>query len=368
VKVVIAAGGTGGHVFPALALADRLTSDHGADVRFIGSPNGQEATYIPRAGYAFHAVEALPFYREASWRAAKAPLVALRSMVRCAPWVKGADVAVGLGGYVSVPPMLAARRAHVRSVLHEPNAVPGLATRVLARSATAVAVAFEDARGRLPGHPRVEMTGYPIRDAIAEEPARREALAHEARAALDLDAKRRTVLVIGGSQGAKHLNEVVAGAAVLLEHRRDLQVVVLTGPKQEALPLPTGAGEDGLLVRTVPFLERIELAYAAADLVVARAGATTLAELAVCGIPSILVPYPHATENHQEANAREFERDGAAEVVLDGELTPGVFAERVSALLDDPARLERMAGRARARGKPDAAERFARLVVEVAKR
>jgi UDP-N-acetylglucosamine--N-acetylmuramyl-(pentapeptide) pyrophosphoryl-undecaprenol N-acetylglucosamine transferase len=340
-------------VFPALALADRLTHEHGADVRFIGSPNGQEATRVPAAGYAFHAVEALPFYREVSWRAAKAPLVALRSTFRCAPWVKGADVAVGLGGYVSVPPMLAARRAHVRSVLHEPNAVPGLATRVLARSATAVAIAFEDAQGRLPGHARVEVTGYPIRAAIA---------------VLDLEATRRTVVVIGGSQGAQHLNEVVTGAVALLERRSDLQLVVLTGPNQETPTRSTVDDGRGVRVRAIPFLERMELVYSVADLVVARAGATTLAELAVCGLPSILVPYPHATENHQQANAREFERAGAAEVVLDDALTPSLFAERVSALLDEPARLDRMAGCALARGKPDAAERFARLVVEVAGR
>lgn len=364
-RVVIAAGGTGGHVFPALALAERLTGEHGADVRFVGSPNGQEATRIPAAGYTFHAVEALPFYREISWRAAKAPWVALRSMARCRPWVEGADVAVGLGGYVSVPPMLAARRARVRSVLHEPNAVPGLATRLLARSAAAVAIAFEDARTRLPRHARVELTGYPIREDVVGEPAHRAALAEEARVVLDLDAARRTVLVIGGSQGAEHLNEVVTGAVALLEDRTDVQLVVLTGPERATQSLPSLAGDGGVLVRAIPFLDRMELVYAAADLVVARAGATTLAELAVCGIPSILVPYPYATENHQEANAREFERAGAAEVVLDGALTPRVFADRVSALLGDQDRLDRMGGCARARAKPDAAERFARLIVEV---
>jgi UDP-N-acetylglucosamine--N-acetylmuramyl-(pentapeptide) pyrophosphoryl-undecaprenol N-acetylglucosamine transferase len=264
--------------------------------------------------------------------------------------------------------MLAARRAHVRSVLHEPNAVPGLATRVLARSATAVAIAFEDAQGRLPGHARVEVTGYPIRAAIAEEPARRASLAAEASAVLDLEATRRTVVVIGGSQGAQHLNEVVTGAVALLERRSDLQLVVLTGPNQETPTRSTVDDGRGVRVRAIPFLERMELVYSVADLVVARAGATTLAELAVCGLPSILVPYPHATENHQQANAREFERAGAAEVVLDDALTPSLFAERVSALLDEPARLDRMAGCALARGKPDAAERFARLVVEVAGR
>ena len=150
-NVVIAAGGTGGHVFPALSLADALVRDHGAHVRFIGSPDGQEATRIPAAGYRFDAVDAAPFVRELSMRAVKAPVIAVRSMFACAPLVRGADVAVGMGGYVSVPPMLAARRAHVPIVLHEPNAVPGLANRLLARSATSVAIAFEDARGRISG-------------------------------------------------------------------------------------------------------------------------------------------------------------------------------------------------------------------------
>ena len=174
--------------------------------------------------------------------------------------------------------------------------------------------------------------------------------------------------MIGGSQGAQHLNEVVVGAVALLEHRSDLQVIVLAGPERETVQPPTTARDDGIRMRAVPFLERMELAYAVADLVVARAGATTLAELAVCGLPSILVPYPHATENHQEANAREFERAGAGVVVLDGALTPRVFADQVSALLDDPDLLDGMAARARARGRPDAAERFARLVAEVAGR
>ncbi len=367
-RVVIAAGGTGGHVIPALALADRLVHHHGADVHFVGSRTGQEATRVPEAGYRFHAVDAAPFYRELSLRAAKAPVIAFRSMFRCAPFVKGADVAVGLGGYVSVPPMLAARRAHVRSVLHEPNAIPGLATRLLARSAEAVAVAFDDARDRLPDGPRVEVIGYPIREAIADVPLHRAALAEEAARILDLDPGRRTVLVTGGSQGAQHLNEIVAGATPLLAGRADLQLIVLTGPRPEAGISSTVDDRSGLRVRALPFLDRMELALAIADLVVARSGATTIAELTICGLPSVLVPYPHATENHQEANARELERVGAASLVLDRELTPAVFVERISSALDDPARLGTMAAAARAWRKPDAADRFARLVVEVAER
>ncbi|MGZ4110299.1 MAG: undecaprenyldiphospho-muramoylpentapeptide beta-N-acetylglucosaminyltransferase [Actinomycetota bacterium] len=364
-RVVIAAGGTGGHVFPAIALADALVRDHGAEVRFVGTAGGQEAVRVPAAGYRFDAIEALPFLREASVRAAKAPLVALRSVRACASLVRGADVAVGLGGYVSVPPMLAARRAHVPVVLQEPNAVPGLANRLLARIATAIAVVFEDVRGRLAGRARVEVIGYPVREAILSVPERRSELAEEGRALLELDAGRRTVLVWGGSQGALHLDEVVAGALPAIEGWDDAQLLVLTGPAHASV-VPSSDDAGAIRVRAVPFLDRVELAFATTDLVVSRSGATTIAEQAVCGLPAILVPYPHATENHQEANARELERAGAAEVVRDAALSPAVFAKRVRGLLDDPARLESMGKSALAWAKPDAAQRFAALVAEVA--
>ena len=363
---MIAAGGTGGHVFPGLALADALVRDHRAEVRFIGSPNGQEATRVPAAGYRFDAVDAAPLYREVSIRAAKAPLIAVRSVFACAPLVRGADVAVGMGGYVSVPPMLAARRAHIPIVLHEPNAVPGLANRLLARSAKAIAVAFDDARGRLPGGARVEMVGYPVRQSILDVPADRRALAEEARTLWDLEGNRRTVVVTGGSQGALHLDQVVAEALASLADREDLQLLIVSGPAHEAVVSDAVDRVSSVRARVVPFLDRMELAYAVADLVVARSGATTLAELAVCGLPALLVPYPHATEHHQDANAREWARIGAAEVVSDAELTPTVFAERVGRLLDDPDRLATMGARAHERARPDAADRFARLVAKVA--
>ena len=363
-RVVIATGGTGGHVFPALALADQLVRDHGAEVRFVGTRGGPEASRVPAAGYRFDAVDAIPFVRELSWRAARAPVVALRSARACAPLVRGADVAVGMGGYASVPAMLAARRAHVPIVLHEANAIPGLATRLLARFASAIAIAFRDVRRLLPGRSRVELIGYPVRDAIREVPRQRETLAEACRSALDLDPDRRTVLVWGGSQGARRLDETVVGALPAIGDRPDVQLVVLTGPANEAVV--TEAAASAPAVHVLPFLERMELAYAAADLAVSRAGATAIAEQTVCALPTILVPYPYATENHQEANARELERAGAADVVLDGVLSPEVLVARVDALLEDPARRSSMATNAAAWARPDAAERFGSLVAEVA--
>jgi UDP-N-acetylglucosamine--N-acetylmuramyl-(pentapeptide) pyrophosphoryl-undecaprenol N-acetylglucosamine transferase len=366
-NVVIAAGGTGGHIFPALSLADALVREHGAQVRFIGSRDGPEAARIPAAGYRFDAVAAAPFVREISMRAARAPVVAARSVFACASLVRGADVAVGLGGYVSVAPILAAKRARVPIVLHEPNAVLGLANRLLARWATAIAITFDDARGRVHGDARVETIGYPVRQAILDVPTHRVDLVAEASTVLGLDPARRTVMVTGGSQGALHIDRVVAAASPVFVEREDLQLLVLTGPGRETEL--AGAAERAGAARVVvlPFLDRMELGYAAADLVVSRAGATTIAEIAVCGLPSVLVPYPYATEHHQDANARELERVGAAVIVADAELTPSVFARSVIELLDDPPRLASMGARARAWAKPDAVDRFASLVVGAAK-
>jgi len=365
VRVLIAAGGTGGHVLPALALADVLVREHGARVRFVGSEGGPEASMVPAAGYRFDGVPVLPLHRELSWRAARAPFVAARSTRRCARFVRGADVAVGLGGYVSVPPLLAARREHVRSVLLAPDAVPGLATRLLARSADVIAIMFESVRARLGGRARVELIGYPVRASIVAVDGQREALRAEAAEHLDLDPDRHTILVMGGSQGARRLNEIVAAAIPRLATRADLQLLALTGPRQEEAVRPSTPDEVGARVRSVPFLDRMELAYAIADVVVARAGVATCAELAVCGLPSILVPYPYASERHQEANARELERVGAAEVVREADLSPDAFVDRVLGVVDDPARRDRMRESARAWARPDAAERLAVLVAEV---
>jgi UDP-N-acetylglucosamine--N-acetylmuramyl-(pentapeptide) pyrophosphoryl-undecaprenol N-acetylglucosamine transferase len=366
VKVLIAGGGTGGHVFPGIALADRLRDDHDATVSFAGSPKGPEARLVPAAGYTFHAVDAAPLYRELSRRAARAPFVALRSVRASRPLVEEADVVVGVGGYVSVPPGLAARRARVPLVIHEQNAVPSLANRLLARRAAAVALTFEDARDRIPGHAAITVSGNPVRAPILAVPVDRVRLAAEARATFDLEEGRTTVVVFGGSQGALHLDETISGALPALADRGDLQLLVLTGPDHAASVRPPV--DVPLRVRVLPFLDRMDLAYALADLAVTRAGATSIAEMTVCGVPMILVPYPHATENHQEANARELERAGAADVELDADLSPQGLVHRIIEGVDDRGRRAAMAEASAAWGKPDADRRLAQIVIEAAAR
>jgi UDP-N-acetylglucosamine--N-acetylmuramyl-(pentapeptide) pyrophosphoryl-undecaprenol N-acetylglucosamine transferase len=364
-RVVIAGGGTAGHVFPAVALADRLADDQ-VGVSFIGSPSGQEARLVPEAGYRFDAVDAAPLRRELSLRTLRAPAVALGSVRSCMALVEGADVVVGMGGYVSVPAVLAARRRSIPIVLHEQNAVPGLANRLLARIARVVGLSFADAAGHLPRRVRTVVTGDPVRPRIVAVPRDRDQLAAEAFAALGLAEDRTTVVVFGGSQGALHVNRTLAGALPLLAERDDLQVLALTGPDHLASVADAIEPDSALRVVALPYLDRMELAYAVADLAVARAGATSIAEMTVCGIPAVLIPYPHATENHQEANARELEQVGAASVYLDAALRPEGLAERIRAIVDDDARRAAMAAAARSWAKPDADERLASLVREAA--
>jgi UDP-N-acetylglucosamine--N-acetylmuramyl-(pentapeptide) pyrophosphoryl-undecaprenol N-acetylglucosamine transferase len=363
-RVVIAAGGTAGHVYPGLSLG-RALADRGHDVSFVGTAEHLEARLVPAAGFSFHPVPAAPFARKVSLATARAPFVALSTVRRCRPLIDGMDAVVGLGGYVSVPAVIAARRERVPVVLHEQNAVPGLANRVLSRISGAVALSYADAARFFPRKVRLAVTGNPVREEILRVPEERQLLAKEAREELGLDDARRTVVIFGGSQGALHIDRAAIGACRLLAHRSDLQVVLITGPAHlDAIRRAAPPEGDGIHVRLIGYLDRMDLAYACADLVVSRAGATTVAELAVCGIPALLIPYPYATGRHQEANARAMQRSGGAAIMLDDQLSAESLAGRMEGLVDHRERLRAMAERSRAFGRPDAAHRLADVVIE----
>jgi UDP-N-acetylglucosamine--N-acetylmuramyl-(pentapeptide) pyrophosphoryl-undecaprenol N-acetylglucosamine transferase len=366
VRIVIGTGGTAGHIFPALATAIRLRDGYGADVVFAGTASGQEAALVPAAGFPFESIDAVPFHRKLSLHTVLAPVTALRAAREARRLIRGADAVLGMGGYVSVPVSLAARRERVPLVVHEQNATMGLANRLAARWATVVALSFREAGSHLPRRARATVVGNPVRQAIVEAAGRRQEMSAEARRELGLEQGRLTILVSGGSQGAVRLNNAALELSRLLHDREDLQVLLVSGPKNHDSVLERLPSPGRLLLKVVPFIERIELAYAASDLAIARAGATTVAELSVSGVPSILIPYPYATANHQEANARALERAGGAAVLLDEQTSGQALARLLETLLEWPDRLPSMARAAREHGRPDAAESLARLVASVA--
>ncbi len=365
-NIVVAGGGTAGHVFPALAVARRLVDDHGAEVRFIGTDKGLERDLVPEAGFGLTTIDARPFVRRVSMGAARAPIALLRSVSECRPLTDVADVVLGMGGYASGPAVMAARRGHRPVVVHEQNAVPGAANRLAARWARVVCVSFEEARDRFPRRVRTVVTGNPVRQQVLDMVPDRARIRDEALEVFGFEPHRRTLVVFGGSQGALHLNEAAAAAcSERFGSRTDLQVLILAGRGHADAVRASIAAPDGpgLRVHVLPFLDRMELAYAVADLIVCRSGATTLAEISACGLPSVLIPYPHATANHQEANARALERAGGAVVLLDAELTARSLSDRVRGSLDQPDQLGRMASAAAEWAKPGAAATVADIVV-----
>lgn len=370
-KVVLAGGGTAGHVFPALAVAEILR-DRGAEATFVGAARGQEARLVPAAGFPFLPVEVRSAQSRMSPGSVGALVMALRGSRFVRPVVAAADVAVGIGGYASAPAVLAARRTRTPLVLIEQNSVPGAVNRIGARWAWAVATTFAATADRLPSDARVVRTGNPVRPAILAVPERRADLRAEACAAFGLEPGRRTVVVLGGSQGALHLDQAIAEAVAVLIDRRDLQILVATGPAHldvlRSAATPTGSPGDPsrVLVRAVGFVERMDLALAVADLAVTRAGSGHVAELAVTGLPSILVPYPHATEDHQTSNARELVDAGAAELLPDAALSSERLADAILSVMQDHRRRSSMAAAAAGWAMPDAAVSIADLVEEAA--
>jgi UDP-N-acetylglucosamine--N-acetylmuramyl-(pentapeptide) pyrophosphoryl-undecaprenol N-acetylglucosamine transferase len=367
-NVLMAGGGTAGHVFPALAVADVLRARHGAAVSFVGAADGQEATLVPGAGYPFLALNVASAQTRASLRSVKALALSAAATVRCRSLVHEADVVVGIGGYASAPAVFAARLGRRPVVLIEQNSVPGVVNRVASRWAKAVATTFEQTAERLPTGTRDVRTGNPIRAVIRDVAGNRDALAAEAVEAFDLRDDRATVLVLGGSQGAMAIDRCVAGAIVAsrLHARGDLQLLVSTGPRHVDLVPPTADERGSLIVRARSFIERMDLALALADAAVARAGAGHIAELTACAVPSILVPYPYATEDHQTSNAIDVSAAGAARVLADRDLSPERLTACILELMDDPDARTQMADAARAWARPDADERIAALVAEVA--
>lgn len=355
--VLVTGGGTGGHVYPALALAEELVS-RGIPrerVRFVGAARGLEAQAVPAAGFGIDLLPGRGLQRRltpanaaAVWGAVVAFVRAWRILSRLRP-----SVVVGVGGYASLPCVVAARLRRLPVVVHEQNAAPGLANRLAVRLGARAAVS-------LPGTPLPGgvLVGNPVRAAIAVVERRP-------------DRDRPLVLAFGGSLGARRINDAVLGLADRWRDRGDVRIRHVAGPRNHAACVSTlrDARRDGDRLEYVltGYEERMEERYLEASVAVSRAGAVTVAELAAAGLPSVLVPLPGAPGDHQTRNAMTMVEAGAAVVVPDAECTTDRLASELEGLLADPARLDAMSASARSVARPDAAARLADLVQEAAR-
>lgn len=360
-EVAIAAGGTAGHINPALALAEELR-DRGHHVRFYGQEAKLEGRLVPEAGFELVPVVVSGFDRSRPWTLATSLVRMRRAQGQLARRFadEGApDVAVGFGAYVEMALLSCCRRLRVPYVLHEQNSVPGLANKALAPHARAVCISVPAARGAFEREdratPAVVLTGNPVRRSVVR--ASRAA----GRAALGVDEGQTLLLVFGGSLGAAHINEGVARLKAELLSRPGLVVVHSTGADgfDETVSALALTPAEQLRWRVMPYISNMGQALAAADLVVSRAGASSIAEIAALSVPSVLVPYPHATADHQTTNARFLTDVGAAVLVADDRIDTPEFPEALLGLLDDPARRAAMREAASGLGATDAAAQLA---------
>ena len=350
--IVFAAGGTGGHLYPAVALArEFFRQDPAIRVLFVGTERGIEAKVLAHEGFELAMIAAQPVMGRGVLNAAGA----LFSL----PWglwqslallrERHASLVLGVGGYTSPPVLLAARLLGLPRAILEPNAYPGMANKVLGPIADAVFVTFRDA-ARYFQTAKVRITGMPVRRGF-EEPSEEDTAD---------TVSRRTLLVFGGSQGARAINDAMVGALPQWAAMRgQLAIVHQTGEADHAR-VKAAYEAAGVQAEVVPFLFEMPKALRSADLVVSRAGAMTLAELTVCGKPAIVIPLPHAIYQHQAHNARVLADAGGAVVLPQQELTGERLAREVVALLRDPGRLRVMGERSREMGKPDAAQAIVR--------
>lgn len=357
-KVLLTGGGTGGHLFPALAVADALRrAQPSVELLFVGSTTGLEATIVPQEGIPFFGLPVRGLPRRPGFRMLRALFATFRCVLRAKERISSwkPDVVFATGGFASAPVLAAAWLTKVPVILHEQNSVPGLTNRIASRFAREVHITFSASRRHFPRRGHLRLSGIPLRDGIVGG-SRGKALR-----LFRLDDGKRTILVFGGSQGAHRLNEAILDALPRLAGRGDLQFVLQSGQNDYNWMIERCRRVQ---VRTWvrPFLTNMGDAYAAADLVVCRAGALTLGELAATGSPSILVPYPHATANHQTLNAEAFVEVGGAILIPDADLNGELLAQKIAELLDHPRRLRMMAVQVMRMARPAAADRIVRAI------
>ena len=358
-RAILAGGGTGGHVIPALAIANQLKKSYDCECLFIGTARGIENRLVPGAGFPLQLVRvgalknvSLMTRAKTAFDLPRALWDASRMLNEFAP-----DVVIGVGGYASGPAMLAAVVKHIPTLAFEPNVVPGFANRMVAKFVSGAAVHFEETAKYFR---HAEVTGVPVRQAFFEIPSKR--------------GGTPTVLVFGGSQGAHAINEaMIRCLPVLQKEAPGIHIIHQTGERDyndalaayEKLTAAAPSLSPGFTFEVFKFIEDMPAAFARADLVVCRSGASTVAEIAAAGKPAVFVPFPRAADDHQRVNAEALAKHGAAVVVEESKLEGVWLAETIAALLGDPPRLQQMSEAARALAHPNAARDIAAMAARI---
>ena len=355
IKIAIAGGGTGGHLFPALAIASEIESRVDAQLEFFGTAKGPEARIVPDKGYTFHPIWIKGFPRRLKPEIFLLPVKLLISVIQCMRhlirfWP---DCLVATGGYVCLPFMIAGRLLGIPIVLHEQNSLPGITTKIGASWAKAVFYSFEKSADYFKNHRDASLSGNPARTDLGLKPK------EDALKELGLDVNKNTILVFGGSQGAATLNKAMLSVMSELFVRYNVIWGCGKGNVPSVIPPQAVVKEFFYDKGTV---------YCAADLAFTRAGAMTLAELAAVGLPAVLIPFPYAADDHQRLNAEPWAENGAAEMVLDKDFSGKVLLEKTQNLLNDPEKLENMSISAKSFHKPEAAKMIVDKVIYISER
>lgn len=352
-RYLIAAGGTGGHINPGIALAREIRRrDPNADILFVGNKDKLESQLIPREGFAIRYLDVVGFKRKLSFDTFKSIYRMFQSYLQISRIIReyAPDAVIGTGGYVCGPVLLRAALKRIPTLVHESNALPGVTTRILAHFVDAIAIGFQEAKNRLKGKARIVYTGNPVRRELFETDR------EKARASFSLDKQDCFVVCYGGSLGSSTINKTIVDMMTKQAGKLGFRMLFATGQKNmdtvKAI-LPEKTDSD---VAVVPYIYEMDKAISAADLMICRAGALTVGELCAVGVPSILVPSPYVAENHQEHNARSLETKGAAVVILEKQLDGAILHAQITRILTDRDLSRKMAANAAKMGTRRAAE------------
>jgi UDP-N-acetylglucosamine--N-acetylmuramyl-(pentapeptide) pyrophosphoryl-undecaprenol N-acetylglucosamine transferase len=364
-RLIISGGGTGGHIYPALAIAQAVKERvPGVEILYIGTKKGMESKIVPRAGFAFKTVDISGIDRSSMLKASRTLIKFPKSFFQAWDILTNfkPDIVLGTGGYVSFPVVLAGTFIPCKTIIHEQNALPGLANRNLAKRVDYVLLTFEEARKHLEAK-RIKVTGLPVRKEIME--VNRE----QARKNLGFNKDYFTLAAFGGSRGAASINRTMLE---VIERYKDekVQIIWITGELnheeiQSEIKNRFTADKMRCKLHISPYMYNIEEALAVADLAVCRAGASTLSELAILALPAILIPYPYAAENHQEKNARALLQKKAVDMVIDEFLDGDTLYKRIEILKNDREKLKAMSMNIQKEAKPDALKDIVNIVIKI---